>query len=135
MPIPFVGGRDQTEIIRRGERTEPTIIVKQAWWGALVSSGVVFCILALILVSAAPPWKWYAGNWRWMCVLVFAPWPFWAAFAAIQLFIEVFDPNHPPPRRALETNKAVMPWDERKEPPQYRERKPDYLIFDEKGKD
>ena len=130
MPIPFVGGRDQTEIIRRGERTEPKIIIRQAMWGALASSAVFGFILALILVSAAPPWKWFVGNWRWMVVIVFAPWPFWSLFAAVQLFIEVFDPNHPPPRRALETNKPVMPWDERQaQPIKVQMPKPDYLIF------
>jgi len=103
-------GQGQKEIIRRGERTDPRMIVNQAKWFA-------FCLTFLVgLVEFFYLWyidaRWYEiRHWLWELSLPIAiPFAVAAVLAAIALFIEIFDPNYPNPRKATSSTRPNMPW-------------------------
>lgn len=129
MPI-WAGGQGQKEVIVRGERTDPWAIISQALWGAIASDIIVLSVFIIILVQIWwPGWYWFGGSWRPLVIWLVVPWPVWALIAAAQLFIEVFDPNYPPTRKSVVSDKPLLPWRKSRDDKPQPKRKPDYLIF------
>jgi len=104
------GEAGQRETIIRGERTRAQEIVNQAKWMA-------FCF-TFIVVAAESFYLWYIDA-RWydirhwlfeLAVPVAVPFAFGALCAGVQLFIEIFDPMHPSPRKATSSTRPNFPW-------------------------
>jgi len=103
----------QREQIIRGERTDPRAILGQAGvWGGL-GSFIVLVVMGGILVNklyrVRDVFFYVADNWRWLGLIVIAPIVIAAVLAMYALFIEIFDPNWPPPRDATPSTRPLMP--------------------------
>jgi len=125
------GPAGQREVIRRGERTDPRSIMAQAAGGAICGDAFIFVVMGAALILALPTLDWLADNWRWMLCLYALPWLPYLVAACCQLWIEIFDPHQPAPRKAADTTRPIMPWSKERRWPQQPRRKPDYLVFGE----
>lgn len=110
-------GQGQKEIITRGERTDPRAVL--ATCAALGAAGavLVLLIMAAVMLNLGTTWKWIGQHWKWLALFPLLPVLIAFGVAVYVLFIEVFDPNYPPPRKATATSRVVWPWSKEREQP------------------
>lgn len=105
------GGKD---IVHRPERTDPLQVVKQAKWMALCLGFVVLLVEVFYLWRIDARWYDIQDMLYGLSIPLAISFAFSALCAAAQLFIEIFDPNHPPPRRASHSTRPNFPWSKEK---------------------
>jgi len=107
----------QRETIVRGERTDPRSILGQAFvWGAC-GSFVVLVVMVFIFWNKGVRWYWIWDNLRWLAIFPVAPFVIAAVLAVYALTVEIFDPNWPPPRKAMSSTRPVWPHSQEREQP------------------
>ena len=104
--MPFLGiGKGQTELIHRGERTSPSVIVGQGVALILVT------LFAFVVIRVyAYYWDWITKNdlHSWLApvgiILVVG-----CVFLDIVLYMELNDPNWPPTRNPTDSTRPLHP--------------------------
>lgn len=112
----------QREVIARGERTDPRVIIGQALAWGLCGCAILLFVIGGILINRLDRMRYvlrYVGaNWRWLLFVVAAPLAIGALLALVVLTIEICDPNWPPPRDATKSTRPLWPHSrERADPP------------------
>jgi hypothetical protein len=110
MPVPGFTAPGQRETIHRGERTPAKVVIKQAAGLSLVLMVFLVLVTVGIMLTVQTEWKWIVQNWRKLLWIPVAPWLLGCLLAGFVLFIEMFDPNYPAPRKATDTSRVIWPW-------------------------
>jgi len=106
----FFGPRDQTEIIHRGERTDPRAVLATCGAFALVLCIAALCVYGVAALWQDRPGRWFAEHFRGLATAWIVSLGLGALLAAFVLFYEAIDPNWPPPRSAVHTPLMLFPF-------------------------
>jgi uncharacterized integral membrane protein len=99
----------QREQIVRGERTDPRAVIVTGVAIGAVGAFIVLLIMGLIMLNVRTSWAYIVKHWRWLIIFPLLPWIAGGCFTIIVLYVEINDPNWPPPRDATPSTAPLHP--------------------------
>lgn len=100
----------QREIIARGERTDPRVVIGQAAAYAAVGTVLVLLVMWIVMVNVKSwTWDYTIRNWRWLIIFPLLPILAACVEAILVLRTEINDPNWPNPRDATQSTRPLHP--------------------------